>query len=124
DRLRAVESRRPAARAPTLSSPPNEEELLRGYSETLIRKLEEKTLQLEESNRSLQQDIAARELAEKALRESEANFRSLTEAIPQLVWIIGADGANVFCNQRWVEFTGLSLEQSRGDGWIRAFHPD
>ena len=98
--------------------------LLREYSETLIRKLEHKTLQLEESNRSLQQDITARELTEVALRESEANFRLLTEAMPQVVWITRADGWNTFFNQRWVEYTGLSLADSAGHGWSKPFHLD
>jgi two-component system, cell cycle sensor histidine kinase and response regulator CckA len=98
--------------------------LLKEYSEALVRKLEQRTVQLEESNRQLQKDLAARERIEAALRESEAKFRLLTELIPQLVWIAGADGANTFCNQRWVDYTGLTLAESRGDGWTRPFHPD
>ncbi|MEY4548854.1 MAG: hypothetical protein RL685_5049, partial [Pseudomonadota bacterium] len=98
--------------------------LLREYSEALVRKLEQKTHQLEESNGALQADIAARELAEAALRESEANFRLLTEVMPQLVWIASADGANRFCNQRWLEYTGLTLVESAGDGWTKAVHSE
>jgi PAS domain S-box-containing protein len=124
-RLAAVQATATAA-APVLAQPHagNQEELLQEYSETLIRKLEQKTLQLEESNRSLQRDIAAREQAEAALRESEANFRSLTEAMPQLVWITRADGSYVFVNRRWVEYTGLTLGDIEGEGWSKPFHPD
>jgi PAS domain S-box-containing protein len=35
-----------------------------------------------------------------------------------------ADGWNIFFNQQWVEYTGLSLEESYGHGWIKPFHPE
>jgi PAS domain S-box-containing protein len=124
-RLHSVRASGTTATSKSLPSPPGENEaLLQAYSEALVRKLEQKMLQLEESNRSLQEDIAARERAEAALRQSEADFRLLTEVMPQLVWIARADGANIFCNQRWVEYTGLTLAASAGDGWLEPFHPD
>jgi two-component system cell cycle sensor histidine kinase/response regulator CckA len=124
-RIRAVQGRAPASiPAPTRQLPREDHVLLREYSERLIRKLEQKTLQLEASNQSLAQDVAARALVELALRESEANFRLLTEAMPQLVLITGVDGSHIFCNQRWVEYTGDTLAESKGDGWMKALHPD
>jgi two-component system cell cycle sensor histidine kinase/response regulator CckA len=110
------------ASAPPLAA--EEDVLLRQYNETLVRKLEHKTLQLEETNRSLKKDIAARELTEVALRESESSFRLLTEVLPQLVWISRADGWNTFFNQRWSEYTGLTFAESEGRGWMACFHPD
>ena len=124
-RLHAVRARGAVAAPRASVSPPvANEDLLKAYSEALVRKLEQKMLQLEESNRSLLKDMAARELAEAALRESEADFRLLTEVMPQLVWIARPDGANIFCNQRWVEYTGLTLAASTGDGWLEPFHPE
>jgi two-component system cell cycle sensor histidine kinase/response regulator CckA len=124
-RLREVRANAAAA-TPKFVAKPMESQpgALREYSETLIRKLEQKTLQLEESNRALQKDIAAREQTEAALRESEANFRLLSEVMPQLVWITRADGWNTFLNQRWVEYTGLTLAEGQGHGWTKPFHPD
>jgi len=61
--------------------------LLREYSETLIRKLEEKTLQLEETNRSLQRDILARERAERARHEVEERFQQLADNIDDVFWL-------------------------------------
>jgi PAS domain S-box-containing protein len=123
-RLEAVQANA-AANSPKPAEEPlsNPEGLLQEYNGTLIRKLEQKSLELEESNRALQKDIAARERAEAALRESEVTFRVLTEAMPQLVWITRADGWNIFVNQRWQEYTGLTLAESAGLGWQKPFHP-
>lgn len=62
--------------------------------------------------------------AEEALRESEARFRTITEAMPQMVWSARADGQTDFFNARWYEFTGVPEEASQGDAWRDLFHPD
>jgi PAS domain S-box-containing protein len=69
-------------------------------------------------------DITERKRAEEALRTSEREFRSLAEAMPQIVWVTRADGWNIYFNQRWVDYTGLTLEESYGHGWNIPFHPD
>ena len=69
-------------------------------------------------------DITERVRAEKALQESEEAFRALAESMPQMVWMCTPDGLNVYFNQRWVDYTGLSLEESYGRGWNTPFHPD
>ena len=73
---------------------------------------------------TIARDITERKLAEKALRASEAEFHSLAESMPQIVWITGPDGGNIYFNQQWTDYTGLTLEESLGDGWNRPFHPD
>lgn len=114
-----------AGAAPRMPNPEHDEKsVLSVYNEALIRKLEEKTLQVEEANRALRGDIAERKLVEAALRESERRFRVLTEAIPQIVWATRPDGWHIHFNQRWLEYTGLTLEQSLGHGWNPPFHPD
>lgn len=60
---------------------------------------------------------------EKLLRESEERYRALTEAIPQMVWTARKDGAMEYFTQQWLDYTGLSLAESQGDGWQRAVHP-
>ncbi len=110
--------------APTAPEPISEGEVLREYSQTLVRKLEQKTLQLEETNRCLQRDIAARERAETALRASEAELRHVVESIPQLVWICRPDGTCAFFNRQWVDYTGRSSEESEREGWLERVHPD
>lgn len=60
---------------------------------------------------------------EHDLRE-ENWHRFLTEFLPHIVWSAAPDGANDFCNLQWCEYTGLSAEATRGDGWSAALHPD
>ncbi len=69
-------------------------------------------------------DITERIRTEEALRRSEQEFRTLAEAVPQIVWATRPDGWNIYFNQKWVDYTGLTLEESYGHGWITPFHPD
>ncbi len=70
------------------------------------------------------QDITERKQQENAIRKSEYEFRMLAEAMPQIVWVCSPDGKYIYFNQQWVEYTGLTLEESYGDGWNRPFHPE
>jgi PAS domain S-box-containing protein len=69
-------------------------------------------------------DITEQKRAEEALQRSEREFRELAESMPQIVWATTADGLNIYFNQQWVDYTGLTLEESYGEGWITPFHPD
>ncbi|HTK87821.1 MAG TPA: PAS domain S-box protein, partial [Nitrospiraceae bacterium] len=62
--------------------------------------------------------------AEKALRQTEQSFLALTEAIPQIVYTAGPDGALDYYNQRWFDYTGLTFEETKGWGWKPVLHPD
>lgn len=69
-------------------------------------------------------EITEAKRTEDALRESEEDFRTLAEAVPQIVWMTTPDGKNTYFNQQWVDYTGMTLEESYGDGWNIPFHPD
>jgi PAS domain S-box-containing protein len=69
-------------------------------------------------------DITAQKQAEKALRESQAQFRTLADAIPQLCWTANADGFIFWYNDRWYEYTGTTPEQMEGWGWQSVHNPD
>jgi len=58
------------------------------------------------------------------LQENEREFRALAETMPQIVWATRPDGWNIYFNHKWSEYTGLTLEESYGHGWITPFHPD
>jgi diguanylate cyclase (GGDEF)-like protein/PAS domain S-box-containing protein len=67
----------------------------------------------------------SRQLREEkeALVSSEARYRALTEALPQLVWVIAAADAFEYVNGRWSTYTGLSLQDSCGVGFAAVVDP-
>ena len=69
-------------------------------------------------------DVTDRRLAEARLAESEGRLRVLMEGIPQLVWRGAPDGAWTWAGPQWSAFTGQLTEESLGQGWLRAVHPD
>ena len=69
------------------------------------------------------QDISIRRQAEDTLRQSEEMLRALADTIPQLAWMADADGAIVWFNQRWYEYTGSTVEEARGWGWQNMVDP-
>jgi PAS domain S-box-containing protein len=59
-----------------------------------------------------------------ALEASEKGFRQLADAMPQIVWTARPDGWLDYYNQRWFDYTGMSLEETQGWGWGPVLHPD
>lgn len=60
----------------------------------------------------------------KNASESEERLRKVIDTIPSLAWSSLPDGSQDFLNQRWVDYTGLSLEQANGGTGITSIHPD
>jgi PAS domain S-box-containing protein len=58
------------------------------------------------------------------LRRSERELRDVIDTIPAIVWSALPDGSNTYVNKRFVEYTGLSAEQTAGSGWQAAVQPD
>ncbi|HEY9763940.1 MAG TPA: PAS domain S-box protein [Trichocoleus sp.] len=69
-------------------------------------------------------DITERVQAEAALRESEARFRHMADTAPVLIWMSGLDKLCNYFNKTWLDFTGRTIEQERGNGWAEGVHPD
>ena len=62
--------------------------------------------------------------AERAVRRSEARFRTLIEAGSAIVWVTNVSGQLVGDQSRWTAFTGLPESSLQGAGWLRSIHPD
>ena len=69
-------------------------------------------------------DIAEPKRVEEVLRESEAWFRFLANAMPQIVWTARPDGSAQWVNQRCEDYTGIPLAEVLGEGWLSSIHPD
>jgi len=61
---------------------------------------------------------------EIAVRLSEAKFRTITDAMPQMVWSTRPDGFHDYYNEQWYRFTGVPHGSTEGEGWSELFHPD
>jgi PAS domain S-box-containing protein len=57
------------------------------------------------------------------LRAQEEKFRETIESIPAMAFVSQPDGYRTFVNKGWVEYTGITVEQSLGSGWHAAIHP-
>src|SRR5436853_6668981 len=82
--------------------------------------------QLEQTSNAARKAESVRDelMAEDALRRREDNLRLTIDTIPILAWCSRPDGSNEFLNQRWLDYTGLSIEAARDWGWKVAIHPE
>lgn len=70
-------------------------------------------------------DVTEREAADTALRTSEARYRTMAEALPQLVWTCRPDGQCDYLSRQWVEYTGMTASEQLGFDWLeQVIHPD
>ncbi|MGA9383301.1 MAG: PAS domain S-box protein, partial [Phormidium sp.] len=71
-----------------------------------------------------QQLLEKKQAARAKAEENEQYYRLLTEAIPQIVWTTKPNGLTDYFNNRWYEYTGLTIEESIGWGWQTVIHPE
>ena len=58
------------------------------------------------------------------LADSSNRYRFLADAMPQIVWTAKPDGNLDYYNKRWFDYTGMTIEQTKGWGWKPVIHPD
>jgi PAS domain S-box-containing protein len=68
-------------------------------------------------------DVSSIKKLEHELAGSELRFRTIIDAVPQLIWQNDGDGHAFYFNQRWYEYSGLSYAESEGPGWPVMVHP-
>ena len=95
-------------------------ELLRAKV-SVFAELHRKNRQLERLNRELEQRVAERT---EQLHQSEHQFRTLANSIPQLAWMADALGSIFWYNQRWYDFIGTPPGEMPMWGWRSVQHPD
>jgi PAS domain S-box-containing protein len=71
----------------------------------------------------IMRDRTEQRRSQEALRASELRFRTLAEHIPQLIWRSRSTGERTWGSPQWARFTGLSVDESLGLGWLQAIHP-
>ncbi|NEQ27637.1 MAG: PAS domain-containing protein, partial [Microcoleus sp. SIO2G3] len=69
-------------------------------------------------------DISDRKLTEAALRDSEYRYYTLAKMSPVGIFRCDSQGQCIYVNDRWCELVGMSWEESFGEGWVKALHPD
>ncbi|WP_275786377.1 PAS domain S-box protein [Pararhizobium gei] len=61
---------------------------------------------------------------EQKLKESEERFRNMADHAPVMLWVVDEAGYCTYLNPRWYAFTGQTVEQAEGYGWLEATHPE
>lgn len=69
-------------------------------------------------------NVTVRKYIERQLKESESNFRTFAEAMPQMVFVADPNGSITYYNKRWYDFIGV--DGTEGYGWkdLPVHHPD
>jgi PAS domain S-box-containing protein len=68
-------------------------------------------------------DVTDRRTTEVLLKESERQFHTLADSIPQLAWMAKPDGHIFWYNRRWYDYTGTTFDQMEGWGWQSVHDP-
>lgn len=69
-------------------------------------------------------DITERKKAHEKLLESEKRFHQMADYAPVMIWMCDTNKYCNYCNNRWLEFTGRTIEQEIGIKWTESIHPD
>jgi PAS domain S-box-containing protein/excisionase family DNA binding protein len=72
----------------------------------------------------IQRDTSEKRAAQKAIQESETRFKTLTSFAPVGIFQTDEKGNCLYVNKRWCDFAGMTAEQAKGNGWLKALHPD
>jgi PAS domain S-box-containing protein len=71
-----------------------------------------------------ERSLSALTVAFEKIKQSEAELRTIIDAIPQLIVAFGADGNFLYANQTVLEYTGLTKEEVRSESFSAVLHPE
>jgi PAS domain S-box-containing protein len=75
--------------------------------------------------RGVSRNITKRKLTEEAaIRESESRFQTVADIAPVMIWMSDPEKQGVFFNKGWLEFSGRTMEQELGEGWLKGVHAE
>jgi PAS domain S-box-containing protein len=57
-------------------------------------------------------------------KRAEDRTRLIIDTVPAQLWTESPEGVVDFVNRRWIDYTGMTLEQAVGSGWNQMVHPD
>lgn len=69
-------------------------------------------------------DVSVQLTARKKIEEREQKFRALSETIPHMIWTASPDMMKNYFNQTFLDYSGLTFDELKGDGWKQIIFPD
>jgi two-component system sensor kinase FixL len=92
--------------------------------EELEYHVQERTAQLEATNKKLRCEIDSREKVELELRRSEARYQQLNIIYPVGIFHINKEGVTTYCNPKLLKIQGVSMEEVKNGEWGKYLHPE
>jgi PAS domain S-box-containing protein len=93
--------------------------------EGLRRQVERQRLAIEEQNEQLKAALERERVARIGAEESETRYRTLAEAMPQIVWTATHPAGDFdYVNDRWARSTGAGQAAALGHRWVELLHPE
>jgi PAS domain S-box-containing protein len=93
-----------------------------GFPRTLLSSAERLEINGQDCVLIASSDVTERVQAQQALKESEARFRNMADTAPVMIWVAGIDKGCYYFNQQWLDFTGRTMAEELGDGWVGGIH--
>lgn len=63
-------------------------------------------------------------VAKQKIEESEKRFRNVADSAPVLIWMSGLNKECYYFNTAWLKFTGRTMEEESGNGWMDGIFPE